>query len=198
MIVTCPYTTVPEVDAPISDLMQYVHAHDTEATNVCDTPGHGQKKAEIARFLNSNLPVSKLPNELLHEILREYIRKMVTRDSARLYGAEPHESDSPHVRRNMWWLILTRVCRRWRTLTLQSPRLWTKVNPSLSWRPEMLSRFLANSSPLPLDLDMIWRGGIEGARYPPDFEETLRMVLRNAHRIGSLSWIIPLSRRIPI
>ena len=190
LIVACPYTIVPEVDAPISELLQYVQAHDVEAANVCDTPGHGQKKAEIARFLNSNQPVSKLPNELLHEILREYIHEMVSRDSDRI-SSGPHKSNSPDARRNMWWLILTRVCRRWRTLTLQSPRLWTKVNPSLSWHPEMLSRFFTNSSPLPLDLCMTWRGGREGARYPPNFEETLRMVLRNAHRIGSLSWLIP-------
>ncbi|KAF8637217.1 hypothetical protein AX16_010876 [Volvariella volvacea WC 439] len=91
---------------------------------------------------NSRVPISRLPPELLLEILNIYKhgieeadRRRVTSQS-RPYGPWDYTYS---------WIVVTHVCSYWRSVTLSSPGFWSTIcmpstTTSVDWIHELLSR----------------------------------------------------------
>ncbi|KAJ3540378.1 hypothetical protein NMY22_g4320 [Coprinellus aureogranulatus] len=110
---------------------------------------------------NASLPVNRLPPEILltiFEILKTYAKE------------EQGNGEPP-----LSWFRVTFVCRRWRTIALDSPSLWTTID---CMNPAVADVMLARSKNALLDVSCTnWMS--------PRDEEALRNVLSQAERIRS-------------
>nr|GAT57233.1 predicted protein [Mycena chlorophos] len=85
-------------------------------------------------------PVLTLPNEITTQIFLHCVE-----DAKRPDGhSRPIPADSP--------LLLTRVCRSWRAIALNTPALWSQVAVRNGLSPEILNMWLQHATPLPMDL----------------------------------------------
>ncbi|KAK7692576.1 hypothetical protein QCA50_004206 [Cerrena zonata] len=192
MFKLCLYKTLP-ANASHFELMEFVKAH--QSGMQCSVPGHIEETITIARRLNAGLPstISGLPNELLCQIFVQYILMVVEADDAdydyfgSAYDFDRSADELPFGW--MWWLILTRVCRRWRTITLSTPALWVNLNTRIyPKRPNILRKFFERSGALPLDIRVV----LYLSPSPEEIRSPLRMVLRESSRIQSLVLKLPI------
>ncbi|KAF8835937.1 hypothetical protein BDN67DRAFT_376181 [Paxillus ammoniavirescens] len=105
-------------------------------------------QAEI-RSTNTNLnhlvqshatpPLERVPDEILVYILEQ----------ATSYRAGVSGRYSPAPVDSWTWMG---VSRRWHSVISAAPTLWTVINITMKWTPRMLSRQLANSRDMPLDI----------------------------------------------
>ncbi|KAJ3564916.1 hypothetical protein NP233_g7982 [Leucocoprinus birnbaumii] len=74
-------------------------------------------------------PISRIPNEILQEIFRHTLPSTFVRPSTR---------HSP--------LLLTMICRKWRSIALSTPSLWSSISTTSDWP---LQHFLPQEPPSP-------------------------------------------------
>ena len=97
-------------------------------------------------FLNSlavPLPIHKLPVELFDYIFIECAVQPPGTDPKKLIGRRPYSPD---------WISITHVCRRWRQIALNCPRLWTHITANLS--AACIATFASRSSPKPMIVEI--------------------------------------------
>ncbi|KAF5312854.1 hypothetical protein D9619_003510 [Psilocybe cf. subviscida] len=96
---------------------------------------HSRAIVDLKRQINAHLPISSLPVEILCRIFHFTHEK---------YMKHPFELINMHggfQARELAWVIVTRVCHRWRDAAVNEPSLWT--NPTLrykEWMNAMLER----------------------------------------------------------
>ncbi|KIJ15032.1 hypothetical protein PAXINDRAFT_169415 [Paxillus involutus ATCC 200175] len=84
-------------------------------------------------------PIERVPDEILVYILEQ----------ATSYRAGVSGRYSPAPADSWTWLG---VSRHWHSVISAAPTLWTVINLTMRWTPRMLSRQLANSHDMPLDI----------------------------------------------
>ena len=99
---------------------------------------------------NSKLPVSKLPAELVVEIFLYYHY-----DALQRHKEHDSYSRADRQERHQWWLTLTSICRYWRNIALQTPLLWSTLDPPICLEPYALKTFLARSAGRLLDIFLV-------------------------------------------
>lgn len=77
---------------------------------------HFHAIAKLRQRMNALIPVVRLPPEILGHIFLWYIMVMVSDRDLDYYPTYHHR-----------WLIITRVCHRWREVALRTPNLWTDI-----------------------------------------------------------------------
>ncbi|KAF9016240.1 hypothetical protein BDZ89DRAFT_962086, partial [Hymenopellis radicata] len=97
----------------LQDLDQKIAWARKTLDNLLSARNQAQSHFEDAEAILHPLP--RVPNEVLSEVFRNCIQ--IVQDPCDYFF------DSLNPRRAPW--VLTHVCRRWRQLALQSPRLWT-------------------------------------------------------------------------
>ncbi|KAF8653236.1 hypothetical protein AX16_004065 [Volvariella volvacea WC 439] len=117
------------------------------------------------RLYNASKPISKLPAELIIEILTILV------DEAQGNVAGTHD-------RVTGWIPATQFCAQWRKVALRSRGLWTRV-----WmkKLDLFKVFLERSVDQPLHIDT-WRGRVNDTEY----DEMFRHLVANMFRIRTL------------
>ncbi|KAF7320760.1 F-box domain-containing protein [Mycena chlorophos] len=128
-------TNLPPLAAQASELRRILHAkiedtarleeeHTTAVAAVADLNARlALAKRDILALQGTLSPLRQLPTEVMAEIFTIFVRQE-QKISTWSTSSEP--------------MILSRVCSRWRTIALSTPRLWTKLlftlTPSNHWR----------------------------------------------------------------
>ena len=94
---------------------------------------------------SSKSSLSKLPVELVVEILLHYHYIALPSHAGQPYRGRAYDRRD-RKRRHQWWLSLTSICRHWRIIALQTPLLWSTLDPSICLEPYALETFLARSA----------------------------------------------------
>ncbi|GJE90037.1 F-box protein [Phanerochaete sordida] len=102
-----------------------------------------QKARDIKSQRNTLVPISRLPLELLADIFYEVVR--LHDSTTRTRPSRPYGYSKYKTHR---WLVVTFVCRAWRALALDTPRLWSHI--LFSDNAERMELFLARSCNAPL------------------------------------------------
>lgn len=126
----------------------------------------------IKTQLNSLLPISVLPTEVLAEVF--------------LFRAASCRQTNHHVPIMSGWIALSHVCKHWRTVALGCPSLWNRlvIARHAEWVPELLSR----SKELPLSIYM-WLHGLpqsSDSLTSPTPDDPTELVLSSLGRIRIL------------
>ncbi|KAI0923749.1 hypothetical protein AcW1_006628 [Taiwanofungus camphoratus] len=134
---------------------------------------HNRAVLELKTRLNTLVPISVLPPEILVEIFIRYARApkaLFLRCNACATYA---------------WVRVTQVCSHWRAVALDCPELWSRivVIPRLQWTREMLAR--SKQAPLQVVADF--------SRYGMEKEQALELVLKEYSRIQDLCVTAPRS-----
>ncbi|KIJ66587.1 hypothetical protein HYDPIDRAFT_109651 [Hydnomerulius pinastri MD-312] len=148
---------ISELDASIQTLEQELHDLNSNKNRLLQTKEELQrqldevdaaiqetdkavrtKQSARKEHNNSLLPIMALPPEILSMIFREVVGEFVEDASV-----EPSNEPIP--------LLLSWVCRKWRTISIENPTLWTTVNlrHCLDYNIEP---YLARSAGLKLDI----------------------------------------------
>ncbi|KAJ3800867.1 hypothetical protein GGU11DRAFT_754065 [Lentinula aff. detonsa] len=177
-----------------------------------------RKLEEMARMLNNELVqarddllehkallsgVRKLPVEILSEIFSQCLPEVDT--SSVIWSPEPHPNQAP--------LLLTQVCRSWRSIAIATPRLWSALiinasngSPSHS---AITRLWLDRSRNVPLTLTLLVRATdrFDGGRRATSYEEfvplaatkVLTMFVSHLPRVRALALLfaLPVIRAIP-
>ncbi|KAH9951130.1 hypothetical protein B0H21DRAFT_719711 [Amylocystis lapponica] len=101
---------------------------------------------------NSAAPVAMLPNDVLYEIFLQAVSHpiRIERQALQWQGS---------------WLAATQVCRSWRKLALDAPRLWSTIHVDLKSNVNMVRLFVERSKNVTLKVYFLgWR---PKARYVP-------------------------------
>lgn len=154
--------------------------------------------------------IDQLSDDVLLEIFLTY-QEMTKRQEVRIYQLNWREYYA-------WVDGLTRVCKRWRTLAINSALLWTDISLT-GVRPDVVSLFLQRSREAPLNIltknpnvmtipvkhpsrMLGWAAGVvsictgktSSSRIPiSPISFTLDSVLAHAHRIRSIDVFVPQS-----
>ncbi|KAK7679427.1 hypothetical protein QCA50_017481 [Cerrena zonata] len=132
---------------------------------------------------NSDLPVARLPVELLVEIFYQYIFHGADQlgDTIHLLNTE---SCSPNFfgKRDCRWLIVTQICHSWRNIVLSAPVLWSYLTADLCNYPRILEMALSRSAKALLNVEL-HRGGL---MFPGMTVETWARLFEESHRIKRL------------
>lgn len=110
----------------------------------------------LQSYLNTFSPVAKLPPEILSEIF------LTVRENQILGGIRPNA-----------WVVVTSVCRQWRSIALRTATLWTEVDLS---RAEWMNLLLERSQSAPLSL--------VASNVHKVTPEVVEVALRNIHRFS--------------
>lgn len=166
------------------------------------------------RNLNAQLPIPSLPDELLCHIFLQYIVSFKVDDD---YDYESDDYAPPSSSSNasrdffdvednvqwkgpkteegipfwVWWLILTRVCHRWRIIVLSTAELWSQLDPRVCRRPEVVKKFISRSRSACLDVTMTSRFS---EQIPGYLQDSLQEILHESSRIRSLDVECPFSQ----
>lgn len=130
--------------------------------------------------------ISKLPNEVLLEILRECVREWNPRSTSITNSKHPWHSkgdrdDDPEIwcarpvgypdhASGLWWPItLIHVSYRWRAVAFSCPSLWSFIDSDLCLRPKLLKEYISWSRKALLDVviqppPLMWRRSRLGMR----------------------------------
>ncbi|KAG1818434.1 uncharacterized protein BJ212DRAFT_90767 [Suillus subaureus] len=120
-----------------------------------------ERKRALRTCRNSYSPISSIPPELLSTIFVFHVQQTQLR----------YIPDNPDV---LSWLIVGRVCRRWREVALRTPELW--VTPFLNCS-KATDEMLTRSKMAPLNLKI-------GRRYRMD---SIQKALMHMERLQSVS-----------
>lgn len=96
--------------------------------------------------------ISNLPNELLVRIFRE--TQQLCAEAADFGWYCPELSRAGKDRQWAKWLAPARVCRRWYSIIVNCPALWTTIRQICLCTPDVLEAILARSNGLPLSVDV--------------------------------------------
>ncbi|KAF7789088.1 hypothetical protein EIP86_000021 [Pleurotus ostreatoroseus] len=125
-----------EQDKQLADLLERYHL---EASRIEST------KRSLRIQYNDAAPISSLPPELLALIFGAFV------DDYWVPDLENSSFFGGHRMYNHFmcgWLVILQVCHRWRSVALDTPRLWTRITVS----PVSFIQFaIAHSGDLPLD-----------------------------------------------
>lgn len=106
---------------------------------------YNHRIAILKQRLNTHLPISRFPPEVLTRIFHQYISfvRKTERDVPGLHG----------VGRPYRWILVTHVCHSWRQLTLTTPKIWSSI---VITRAECVRELLlrAKNAPLSLKADL--------------------------------------------
>ncbi|TBU47508.1 hypothetical protein BD309DRAFT_951671, partial [Dichomitus squalens] len=128
---------------------------------------HTDAILDLKGRLNAMAPISKLPPEILSEIFAVVAKVyQTTRNPPRF-----------RPRRTYKWIIVTHVCRSWRHVALETPRLWSRIVLS---DPEATQEVLARSKKAPL-----WVTGHVTCRDEPR-RKLLDAVMKESSRMKEL------------
>ncbi|PSS02350.1 hypothetical protein PHLCEN_2v4043 [Hermanssonia centrifuga] len=119
----------------------------------------------IRTRLNTMLPVSRLPFEVLADIFG-YLA-LLCRATSRPYA----------------WVHVTHVCQTWRQVAIQCPTLWADL--VLPGRPDCIYAAMKRAKAIPLTVT-----ASEGISSQEKILGSLKIVMRNIHRIRSLELTI--------
>ncbi|KAI0676052.1 hypothetical protein C8Q78DRAFT_1007887 [Trametes maxima] len=114
---------------------------------------HADAIVQLKGRINNLSPTTRLPPEILSEI---FTLVAVDNYDARRW----HYCGSSHAYK---WIALTHVCRAWRDIALNTPRLWSRV---VITRPDAAMAALARSRKAPLWLTSV-------LLHPEDFRATM-------------------------
>ncbi|KAF8653238.1 hypothetical protein AX16_004067 [Volvariella volvacea WC 439] len=130
--------------------------------------------AQLRRHKNSLQPLSKLPAELITEIITILIEKDIDAVADALDGASTHH----HNAKFFTWLPATQFCTHWRDVALNNKGLWTHI-----WMTnvELFKAFLERSGDMPLHIDT-WRNRASASAY----DQMSSLLAENMHRVRSL------------
>ncbi|KAL4250519.1 hypothetical protein AB1N83_014037 [Pleurotus pulmonarius] len=91
---------------------------------------HESAIQDLRTLRNTHAGISKLPIEVLSEIL--------------LLARLPPGTSYQERRENRGWLNVAGVCRNWREITLNAPRIWDTLNTpelnTLEWAETLIAR----------------------------------------------------------
>ena len=137
-----------------------------------------QEVAALNSTRNSKLTVSKLPVEIVVEILLYY------RDDTFKSQSDGENIYKRANRKGMhkWWLTLIGICRHWRRIALQTPVLWSTLVSSICLEPHALEFFLAQSVDHTLDVSIVLQSWIDQGN------NALVEIFRASKRVHSLSF----------
>ncbi|KAJ3808160.1 hypothetical protein F5876DRAFT_67511 [Lentinula aff. lateritia] len=178
---------------------------------------HLQKLEKKARILNSELVQArsdllehrallsgarKLPMEIISEIFLQCLPEV---DTLSFMRPEPHPDQAP--------LLLTQVCRSWRSIAIATPRLWSTliINASngSSSHCEITKLWLDRSRNVPLTFTLLVRSTdrFHGGRRATSYEEfvplaatkVLTMFIPHLPRMRALALLfaLPVIRAVP-
>ncbi|KAF7798076.1 hypothetical protein EIP86_009290 [Pleurotus ostreatoroseus] len=97
---------------------------------------------------NTLAPISRLPTELLSLIFRAFVDDYWASSEQEVY-VMPGLDIATYESSMCGWLVVLHVCRRWRSVALGEPSLWTRIE--LRCEP-FVTLALARSGSLPLDV----------------------------------------------
>ncbi|KAK7691093.1 hypothetical protein QCA50_006196 [Cerrena zonata] len=117
---------------------------------------------EKKRYLNSLLPISRLPGEVLLRLFR-------------------HCSSQPVYRDRYPCFNISHVCYNWRELALQTPEMW---NTFCLGHPECVKLLLERSGMAPLQ---VTSSGRLTEKPHPLVADSLKLVLKHSHRVEALT-----------
>ena len=146
---------------------------------------HQVHHAVVSRTLNSRLPVSRLPDELIVKAIRSY-------QESSLHVTTSHINQAKFDRSTWWWLVPSHVCHRWRMVTLSNSLLWCYIDDSVLSKHDLLHLALHRSCQSPLDISVIQKktAGLHifdwSRAHIKEEEESLRRVFEESHRIRTL------------
>ncbi|KAJ3996626.1 hypothetical protein F5050DRAFT_69858 [Lentinula boryana] len=177
-----------------------------------------RKLEEMARMLNNELVQArddllehkallsgarKLPVEIISEIFSQCLPEVDT--SSVIWSSEPHPFQAP--------LLLTQVCRSWRSIAIATPRLWsTLIINASNGSPShgaITKLWLDRSRNVPLTLTLLVRATdrFHGGRRVTSYEEfvplaatkVLTMFVSHLPRVRALALLfaLPVIRAIP-
>ncbi|RDX51837.1 hypothetical protein OH76DRAFT_1554828 [Lentinus brumalis] len=120
--------------------------------------------------LNGVPPIHALPVELIVSIIHHYAQS----DFSVFYAYHDGPPREPPI---MNWVALMLVCRRWRNIALNTPRLWRLIHVTADL--DLLRLHLARSAPATIDVFFM----------PPAslVNDAMPILLTEAHRIRTIS-----------
>ncbi|KAI0369209.1 hypothetical protein BV20DRAFT_968410 [Pilatotrama ljubarskyi] len=98
---------------------------------------HETRVIELKGCINTMAPISRLPPEILSEVFALVAISDYEAQRRNHYGPS-------HAYK---WITLTHVCRIWRTVALNTPRLWSRI---VLTKPDVAREVLARSKKAPL------------------------------------------------
>lgn len=136
---------------------------------------HESAVRELRTRRNSYSPTSKFPNELISEIFI-IVKAMSTVPLS--YGETRDRGGG--------WLNVAGVCRAWRDIALNTPRLWNEMDTSCVKSLEWTSTMLARSKAAPLFVECM--SGLSGRLQPLREEQRLieKEIFKHIARIQQL------------
>ncbi|KAF8650680.1 hypothetical protein AX16_005118 [Volvariella volvacea WC 439] len=128
---------------------------------------------QLRQRRNALAPVSRIPDEILSDIMLESQAMVLQEDQAYWQAPCP---------RSLSWIGMTQVSHHWRTVALQYPLLWTTISiPFMS--PQCIDELFirSNSAPLSLFIEHPIRSAYR--------TETQPMLTTNMNRVSSLIFV---------
>ncbi|KAK7679426.1 hypothetical protein QCA50_017480 [Cerrena zonata] len=101
---------------------------------------------------NSELPVAKLPVEILLQIFYEYI----FHGAIEIGISRRYDVDDRLDKRNCRWLTIIQICHHWRNIVLSVPVLWSYITDDICYYPHLLEMALSRSAETLLDVEIHW------------------------------------------
>ncbi|GJE90049.1 hypothetical protein PsYK624_061720 [Phanerochaete sordida] len=166
----------------MSDLVPSLAQTDGLLKTIDDEIETLQRKARGVRsHRNTLVPINRLPLEILAEIFYEVVglHESTTRPS-RTLSYYPMGCGTPR------WLVVTFVCRAWRSLALGTSRLWSHM--LFNENAERIELFLARSSTAPL-MVTVWHA--EGVT-------VVKTLFGVMHRVQELKLSETMLRAVPM
>ncbi|KAF8656474.1 hypothetical protein AX16_002525 [Volvariella volvacea WC 439] len=133
------------------------------------------KLAALRRRRNALMPLNSLPPEIVGEVIQHVVDDVVNGDKRFLGDTWYNNTASPSI---YHWTTVTQFCMNWRSIALNQSALWTSVcTTNLGWFKVFFKR--SKDQVLYVHARSGWTKDIE-------FEEMLRLIVSNMHRIHSL------------
>ncbi|GJF00194.1 hypothetical protein PsYK624_164740 [Phanerochaete sordida] len=107
-------------------------------------------RAEIGREINTLVPIACLPDELLAEVFAFWVAQS-QHDAPSTDSAEELDLLWEDIYPSYAWIRIAHVCHHWRTVALQTPRLWSTFMIDTE---ELAVELLARSKQAPLHLEI--------------------------------------------
>lgn len=152
---------MPTIDENISEFEALVKSHEAAIEQkyeeikaftelkMQEISMYTQEIAVLRRRMNTQLPIARLPDELLVEIFHQH------RMAYFFHHFRPGKSrpirDGPDSHPN-WWLPFTAVCHSWRELALASPLLWSHLDNTIFAYPQLMKSTISSFPQLTLHI----------------------------------------------
>ncbi|KAJ3834923.1 hypothetical protein EV361DRAFT_444002 [Lentinula raphanica] len=189
----------------IADLLEKKVQHLRNIEEMARTLNHEliQARTDLAEHKALLSGVRRLPVEIMSEIFLQCLPEVDT--SSVIWSPEPSPDQAP--------LLLTQVCRNWRSIAIGTPRLWSTLSINASngsaSHAEISKLWLDRSKKVPLTLSLLVRSTdrFYGGRRAKSYEEfvplaatkVLTMFVSHLWRVRALALLfaLPVIRAVP-